>query len=159
MMSARQQRGFTLIEVMVAAALLATVIAGLARLIAVSAHSARTSDDMTRASYILHDRIEEISTLGAANLVAGAVCSGAAPTCRGVASGSFGPSVAPCEQWVESPVSVTAPSPGGAFRIDTGIEPHTSPNHPDALVATVSVCWRDGSVVREIQTVRVVGDR
>jgi hypothetical protein len=151
--------GFTVLEAMIAAAVLAIGIVGVVGLQATLFHSARSSHDMSNASYILQYRSEELGSYSVAALQGPpAICPGAATGCL-LPTGGFAPTPA-CSQNVVDPIPLSQASPGGPYRIDTGIVPHADADHPNAMIATISVCWVDrGGRVRQIQARRVLGDR
>lgn len=157
----RASAGFSLVEVVVAVAILAIGIVGVVGLQATLFHSARFSADISTAAAILQHRAEELGSMSIAALDGPpGVCAGAALGCA--VDGAFtAPPASGCSQQVLDPMPVSVPGPGGPYRIDTGVTPHPDAvNHPNARLATISVCWAEaGGRARQIQSLRVVGDR
>lgn len=157
----RRRAGFTLLEAMIAAGVLAVGIVGVVGLQARLFRSAAYSHDMSRAAYLLQYREEEIGAYSVEKLDTNALCLGTAFGCA--AGGVFAAAPASgCSVMIDDPQQMQDPQPvpAGAFRLDTGIVNHGDANHPNARIATISVCWTDqGGRVRQLQTQRVVADR
>jgi prepilin-type N-terminal cleavage/methylation domain-containing protein len=163
MIRARRQAGFTLLEAMIASAVLAIGIVGVVGLQATLFSSARFSHDMSSASYLLQYRSEELGTYTIDQLDTTGLCRGAAPGCRGIGGIEAPAPASGCTVKIFDPQPISSPQPPdqGPYRVDVGILPHPDNiNHPNARVATISVCWQDrGALFKQIQSIRVLGDR
>lgn len=144
---------------MVAAAVLAIGIVGIVGLQSTLFSSAKNSHAMSTAAYLLQYRSEELGQYNFQQLVDTDLCRGAATGCR-LPDGSEAPD-APCTVRVFDPQPITdaPPAEPGPFRVDVGVLPHTGPTHPNTRVATISVCWTDRGVLKQLQAQRVLGDR
>lgn len=60
----KNQKGFTLIEVMISVVILAVGVLGLAPLMVLSIYSNTYSQDLTRATAVAQDRIEQLKNAG-----------------------------------------------------------------------------------------------
>lgn len=148
-----------MIEAMVAAAVLAIGIVGIVGLQSALFSSAKNSHAMSTASYLLQYRSEELGQYNVQQLIDTNLCAGVTNGCR-LAGGGEAPD-APCTVRVFDPQPIDRPQPAepGPFRVDVGIVPHTGINHPNSRVATISVCWIDRGVLKQLQSRRVLGDR
>jgi prepilin-type N-terminal cleavage/methylation domain-containing protein len=159
----RQQAGFSLLEVLVATAILGVGLAALGRQYITAAHGVADSDGRAQAAMAAAQRIEALSTMEADEVPA---CA-ASVSCRAANGVDFVADLPPvggfaCTRWVDGP-DVFGPSArpraaGQKFRIDASVVPHPdAARQPDGRLLTVNVCWRgaDGRV-HELQARRVL---
>lgn len=146
-------------EAVVAVGVFAVALTAVSYLTTVSSRTARSSFDITQASYLLHHRVDELITLGADFLATGP-CGGPATTCA--ADRTTLAADGPCTQYSDEPLGLTDSAPFNnfwTFRVDTTTQPHPDPNNPNAVIATVSVCYKEEQLIREMRTRVVVNDR
>ncbi|HJL41429.1 MAG TPA: prepilin-type N-terminal cleavage/methylation domain-containing protein [Myxococcales bacterium LLY-WYZ-16_1] len=153
------QRGFTLMEAVVAVGVFAVAVTAVSYLTRVSTRTASTSNAMTQAAYLLEHRVDELSLLGA-DFLRSSGCMGAPTSC------AAGPNAlaadGPCTQYTEVPLDLTTAAPQGpdwTFRVDTTLSNHGSAHNPNAVIADVQVCWREVGTIRQIGTQLVVRER
>lgn len=160
-MRSRSRAGFSLIEALVASAVLGVAVTCLTQMYTTSVRGYVTSARLQEAVEIAAQRAEQLATMSADDLPA---CTG--PTsCRSnnttMASELSPASGFACTSRVDAPAVVgpsgTASS-GQRFRIDTVVGAHPDGNRqPDARLVTVSVCWSDpAGFVHEVQAQRLM---
>ncbi len=76
----RNSRGFTLIETLVATAILVSGLVAVAYMFSYSARTNITTQQITSGTLLLYNKMEELKASGMANLTVGGGLSGAAPT-------------------------------------------------------------------------------
>ena len=127
----RHDRGFALLEVVVAAALLVTLAAGTARIIAAAVHEGHASRLRALATVAATDKIEELRSLMTGDITGGVDCLDAAGTTVGTG----------------------LPAPGSAVFIRRwSVEPIDG--DPDILTVRVEVSTRDGALGARLVTIR-----
>lgn len=147
MRSKYARRGFSLIEVMIASAVLAIGLLGIVELHRSSIRGLSRGRSMTVANEIIDQRAELITGRDPAVLL---TCPTAADGAGCRANSTSFTAAKPCTAWLmESDV----PTPAGAdvpsstdigFRRDVVIQAHPdTTNHSGSFLAIVSVCWRD----------------
>ncbi|MEM7675066.1 MAG: prepilin-type N-terminal cleavage/methylation domain-containing protein [Myxococcota bacterium] len=156
----RHQRGLTLIEVMLTAAVLGVGIVALVATYNRAQVGVRSSRFKMSALRIAQQRLEHLATMPIERL---ASCAGPIGGCRRDRA-----AMAPvlgnvgnyrCTQNVDGmgfhdPMATA----NGQFRIDTSVQPHPDPRQQaGAVVVTVSVCWTDQpGLVEQVQVQRMV---
>ncbi len=75
----RDQRGFSLIEALVSIFLMSIVLLGVAQLIGVSIHLQRASEDLTSATVLAEQKLEELKNVDFNGLVPGGSINGDLP--------------------------------------------------------------------------------
>jgi type II secretory pathway pseudopilin PulG len=142
-------RGFSLIEAMIAGAILTISIVGLARLYTSAARGVAASNAISEAVDVASQTTELFSTMDPDDvpLCAGAVgCrvqGGQAWASELAAVGAFA-----CTRWVDGPAVPEAATGthrrGTKYRLDAVVEDHPdAAREADARLVTVSVCWAD----------------
>lgn len=156
----RSRAGFSLIEAMVATAVLGVAVASLSALYTTAVQGYVTSQRLQDAVEIASQRAEQLATMPADELPA---CAGAA-NCR-TDNRTLAAPLAPagafdCTLQLDAPaVQGPGAAPAGArFRVDTVVGDHPdNARQPDARLLTVSVCWTDGAgIVHEVQATRLL---
>lgn len=126
----RHDRGFALLEVIVAAALLVTLAAGTSRIIASAVHEGHASRLRALATVAAADKIEELRSLIPGDLVSGVDSLDGAGT---PSSGALlTPSAVFIRRWIVQPVD----------------------GDPAVLAVRVDVSTRDGALSARLVTVR-----
>jgi type II secretion system protein I len=136
-------RGFTLLEVLVALAILGVSIASVLRLIGVSARAATRTEAMTRALFVAEELMEELSTLNESELRArgGVTADYAEHERRMIQRREGGTST------LESP-----PTPG---RYSYAVAVMADPNEPGLYRVHLDVIWPEARGTRvELSTMR-----
>lgn len=161
MRTQNSRRGFTLIEVMIAGAVLSIGLLGILELHRSSIRGLSRGRSMTVANEIIDQRAELITGRDPAVLLTCPTASDGAG-CRATRT-TFTASK-PCTAWLlESDV----PTPAGAdvpsstdlgYRRDIVIQAHPdTTNHPGSYLAIVSVCWRDSQgQIQQLQRQRLL---
>ena len=136
----KQSRGFSLVEVMIASAILGIGVLATVNLFGHSTQGVSWTRDRSAATTIAIERLEFLGTKGIASL----------PACNGAIGCQSGPTtfaavIPGCTQQVgEMQANPAITDPSGKYRVDTVVK-----DHPDlgrqggAKLVTVSVCWRD----------------
>ena len=127
----RHDRGFALLEVIVAAALLVTLAAGASQIIAGAVHEGHASRLRALATVAAADKIEELRSLTPGDVIGGDDCLDAAGTTVG-AGLPAPPSAVFLRRWSVQPID----------------------GDPDVLALRVEVVTRDGVLSARLVTVR-----
>lgn len=160
----RGRRGFSLIEIMISAAVLGIGLAGVVQLHFTSVRGLASGRSITLASEIATQRAEflagrEIDVLALPNCPRG---TGNTPDCR-LSVQAFAPTKS-CTTWLagsEVPLPTGADMPSElnmGYRRDVVVEAHPDTlNHNGSFLAIVSVCWRDAKgKIQQIQSQRLL---
>lgn len=179
----KRKRGFSVLEVMIATAVLGIAMAGLVKLHRAAIRGMKTTNDITVAEDIAEQVADEVAAQDPATLPT--ATNGVASTCNvpgGCKAGgggfqrAFGANKpANCTFWVNSAgtarrgttgqmdnaviisTQAAAITAGANYRVDKVVMPHPSPSSKGTIV-DVYTCWLDeGQIVREVHTRRVVG--
>lgn len=179
-------RGFSVVEALVAAAVLGIALVGMVQLHSSSIRGTARAERLGRASEVARQFAELLATTTPADLPACPPGPLAAPLvgatgCKGDVGQTFlftPTKGVGCTFWVQDGPSVpsiddpnaaagaivaqpnagpTGPQPS-QFRIDVSVSAHPSANRfPDAALLTVWVCWRDEiGRVNEVRTRRIL---
>ncbi len=139
----RRSRGFTLLEVLVALAIMGLGIASVLRLMGTSARAATRTQAMTQALFVAEELMEELSTVNESELRA-----------RGGESGDYADHERRAMQRREHGPSAleTRPPPG---RYTYAVEVTPDPNEPGLYRVNLDVTWPEASGTRiELTTLR-----
>jgi prepilin-type N-terminal cleavage/methylation domain-containing protein len=126
-----RDRGFALLEVIVAAALLAVLAAGMARIVAAAVHEGRSSRLRAIATVAAADKLEELRSGSPADAAAGTDYLDAAGAAVG-AGGAALPSTVYTRQWMVQPLD----------------------GDPDVVALRVDVFLQGGALAARLITVR-----
>lgn len=172
----RSQRGFSLIEAMVAAGILGFALVGLVELHKTSMRGTVRAERVGRATEVARQIAEQTAAQPFNQLPNCA--PGAGPT-----GGQLAPAPNGCRATLEPSTVFSAVRPNGCtfytdeadvtpadptavadagsnrrFRVDLAVSQHPDPvSYPDSALLTVWVCWvEEGGVIREINTSRII---
>jgi len=126
-----RDRGFALLEVIVAAALLAVLAAGMARIVAAAVHEGRSSRLRAIATVAAADKLEELRSVSPADAGSGTDYLDAAGAALGAGAGAA-PSTVYTRQWMVQPLD----------------------GDPDVVALRVDVFLRGGALAARLITVR-----
>lgn len=163
----RGTRGFKLLEVLIAMAVLSISAAGLVKLHSTVVRNIARSEDISVAMDIASTRGDQLALLG----TDGVPACGPGAGCVAAGLGGFLPQLAgsalpdgtpySCTKFVDAAdvhlANNTEQPAGTRYRVDASIDPHPDAVQPGAQIVTVSVCWMDlAQVVRQVQVKRVL---
>ncbi len=179
------ERGFSVIEALVAAAILGVALVGIVQIHGASIRGTAKAERIGRASEVARQFAELLATTSPGNLPVCLPGPMAAPLvepagCKNALGPTtvFAPPKANCTFWVQDGpstpsvddpnavngaiVAQTNPGPNGPqpsqFRIDVSVSAHPDPTtYPNAVLVTVWACWRDEvGTVNEVRTRRIL---
>jgi prepilin-type N-terminal cleavage/methylation domain-containing protein len=172
------QAGFSLIEAMVAAAILGLALVGLVQLHKTSMRGTVQATNTGRAAEVARQLAESAASQEYAQLPAcppgAGPAGGQLPPAPAGCRATLGPSAVyaaakpgQCTYYVDGaavptvdPAASTdaAVNPNLRYRVDTAVSQHPDTNnYPDTALVTIWVCWLDeGGQIRELTTSRLV---
>lgn len=153
--------GFSLIEALVASAVLGVAVTCLTQMYTTSVRGYVSSQRLQEAVEIAAQRAEQLATMAAEDVPA---CTGT-PSCRADGT-TMASELSPangysCTTRLDAPAVVGPGSTGATgsrYRVDTVVDSHPDVSRqPDARLVTVSVCWLDSAgFVHQVQTQRLM---
>jgi prepilin-type N-terminal cleavage/methylation domain-containing protein len=178
----RSRKGFSIMEVMIATAVLGIAMAGLVKLHSAAIRGTKTTRDLSIAEDIAKQIADEMAARDGATLpstitAATHPCSGVIGGCKGGTGGVTRTFAAEkpgtCTAWFDAAgtarrldgsmdkgapprTEADALAAGAHYRVDRVVRMHPDPASRSTLIE-VFVCWRDqGEIVRQAHTRRVV---
>jgi prepilin-type N-terminal cleavage/methylation domain-containing protein len=163
------RRGFSLLEAMIAAAVLGIGLVGLAKLHVASIQGTVRSEDLSRGAEVAREIADTFATLDFANLPACGPGANSPPTWVNPWYTEDGVPDINNAAWTGDPMAGDGSAADtGNFRVDLAVSQHPDViNFPNGLTATpdqdpvqvlwIWVCWRDDkNMVQEVSTARVM---